>query len=98
MRPNCGELLKPLVPSPGGNTPGGRIRTAGMVKTQGMSQWTIRSQAPERSPECQEKVQRLDGRAWAPGFRFLAEGACVWYSLPTSKGESQRKVRAGPRA
>ena len=64
---NCGDFLKPLLPQPVERQGAHRVNRPGMVKTERMSQWIIRSQALRLSAT--RAVQRLDGGRSVQGLR-----------------------------
>ena len=69
MHPNCGDPLKPRLPSRSSQSGGGRVVTAGGKKAFGC--YNGQSAAKPLSRKVEGKVQRLDGCG-----SFACEG--VW--------------------
>ena len=84
MRPNCGDPLKPRLPSHSSQSDGGRVVTAGGKKAFGY--YNGQSAAKPLSRKVEGKVQRLDGCG-----SFVRKASGLRYSPPPQRWEPRPK-------
>ena len=92
MHSNCGNPLKPMLPSHSSQSGGGRFVTAGRVKMH--SDETMCNPQPSLSRKVEGKVQRLDGC----GSFLRKDGWSKVIVRPPRNGSLDRSLREGPKS